>query len=127
MCFSRRFRLGSLFLQLFLGTFIFKFYLFIYLVFCPFRATPATYGGSQARGLIEAVAASLRHSHSNTRSDHICDLNHSSQQRQILNPLSEARDQTHILMIPSRICFRCATMGTPLELLDALMELPYFS
>ena len=28
---------------------------------------------------------------------HICDLHHSSQQRQILDPLSEARDQTHIL------------------------------
>ena len=29
---------------------------------------------------------------------HICDLHHSSQQHQILNPLSEARDQAHILM-----------------------------
>ena len=29
---------------------------------------------------------------------HICDLHHSSQQRRILNPLSEARDQIHILM-----------------------------
>ena len=29
---------------------------------------------------------------------HICDLHHSSWQRQILNPLSEARDQTRIHM-----------------------------
>ena len=29
---------------------------------------------------------------------HICDPRHSSQQRQILNPLSKASDQTHILM-----------------------------
>ena len=29
---------------------------------------------------------------------HIYDLHHSAQQRQILNPLSEARDQTHIIM-----------------------------
>ena len=28
----------------------------------------------------------------------VCELYHSSQQCQILNPLSEARDQTHILM-----------------------------
>ena len=28
----------------------------------------------------------------------ICDLHHNSWQRGILNPLSEARDQTHILM-----------------------------
>ena len=41
------------------------------------------YGGSQARGQIGAAAASL---------------NHSSWQRQILNPLSEAKDRTHILM-----------------------------
>ena len=33
---------------------------------------------------------------------HVCDLYHSSQQRQILNPLSEARDRTHNLMVPSR-------------------------
>ena len=30
--------------------------------------------------------------------NHICDLHHSSWQHRILNPLSEARDQTHILM-----------------------------
>ena len=29
---------------------------------------------------------------------HVWDLHHSSQQHQILNPLSRARDQTHILM-----------------------------
>ena len=34
---------------------------------------------------------------------HICDLPHSSQQRQILNPLSKARDQTHVLMDASRV------------------------
>ena len=34
---------------------------------------------------------------------HICDLHHSSQQRRILNLLSEARDRTHNLMVPSRI------------------------
>ena len=28
----------------------------------------------------------------------ICDLHHSSQQHRILNPLSEARDRTHVLM-----------------------------
>ena len=44
---------------------------------------------------------------------HICNLHHSSQQCQILNPLSEARDQTRILMDPSQICDCWATMGTP--------------
>ena len=36
---------------------------------CFFRAAFAAYGGSQARGQIGAVAASLRHSHSNTGSE----------------------------------------------------------
>ena len=39
------------------------------LFFCFFRAAPAAYGGSQARGPIGAVAASLCNSHSNVRSD----------------------------------------------------------
>ena len=44
---------------------------------------------------------------------HICDLHHSPQKCQILNPLRETRDGTCNLMVPSRICFCCATTGTP--------------
>ena len=45
----------------------FKF-LFIYLLL--FRATPAAYGVSQARGLIRATAAGVvHHSHGNARSE----------------------------------------------------------
>ena len=43
----------------------------IYIYICLFafsRAFPAAYGGSQARGLIGAVATSLHHSHNNARS-----------------------------------------------------------
>ena len=61
-------------------------FLFVCLFFI-FRAAPAAYGGSQAKGHIGATAASL----------HL-----SSQQHRILNPLSEARDQTCILMDPSQ-------------------------
>ena len=39
---------------------------------------------------------------------------HSSQQCWILNPLSEARDRTCVLMDTSRIHFHWATTGTPL-------------
>ena len=46
----------------------FKFILFIYLFFL-FRAALGAYGSSQARGEVEAVAATLRQSHSNTRSE----------------------------------------------------------
>ena len=40
---------------------------------------------------------------------HVCDLHHSSQQCQVCNPLSKARDWTHNLMVPSRIRFRSTT------------------
>ena len=36
---------------------------------CVFRATPSTYGGSQARGQISAVATRLHHSHSHSGSE----------------------------------------------------------
>ena len=43
----------------------------------------------------------------------ICNLHHSLWQYLILNSLSEAKDQTHILMDTSQSHFRCATTGTP--------------
>ena len=43
----------------------------------------------------------------------VCDLHHSSQQCQILNPLSEARDWPHNPTVPIWIDLCCATMGTP--------------
>ena len=47
---------------------------------------------------------------------HVCDLHHSSRQRQIPDPLSEARDRTHILRDTSWIHLCCATTGTPKKL-----------
>ena len=67
-----------------------KFCLFVLL----FRAAPVAYGGSQARGPIGATAAGIYHS---------------LQQRRILNPLSDARDRTRNLMVPSQIHFHCAS------------------
>ena len=48
-----------------INVFTLLYYVFILL----FRATPAAYGGSQARGLIRATAAGLPHSYSNARSE----------------------------------------------------------
>ena len=42
---------------------------FFFFFFCLFRAAPEAYRGSQARGPIGAVAASLHHGQSNTRSE----------------------------------------------------------
>ena len=46
-----------------------SFFFFSFLVFCPFRATSMSCGGSQARALIRAAAAGLHHSHSNEGSE----------------------------------------------------------
>ena len=85
---------------------------FLFVCFCVgffyfsllFRAAPAAYRGSQARGQIRAVAASLHQSHSSTDVSLVCNLHHSSRQRQILSPLSKAGDQTCVLMDASQIC-----------------------
>ena len=72
----------------------------LFFVFCLFAiswAAPVACGGSQARGLIGVVATATQDP------SHVCNLHHSSQQRWIPNPLSEARDRTRNLMIPSQI------------------------
>ena len=46
---------------------------------------------------------------------HIYNLHHSSGHGWILNPLSEARDQNHILTDTSRVHHCWAKMGTPAE------------
>ena len=85
---------------------------FFFFVF--FRAAPSAYGGSHARGPIRTVAAGLHHSHSHTRSEPwLWPIYHSSQHCRILNPLSEARDRTHVLMNISQIRVCWAATGTP--------------
>ena len=57
--------------------------------------------------------------------NHICDLYPSSWQCQIPDSLSEARDQTRILMDTSHIRFCCSTMGIPKPIsLDAAANPP---
>ena len=76
------------------------FFSFPFSVFCLFRAAPAAYGTSQARGWIGAIAAGLCHSYSNTDLSCVHKLHHGSRQCQILKPLSKARGQTCILGVP---------------------------
>ena len=92
-------------------------FLSFFLSFSFFRTACMAYGGSQARGWIGALAASLHHSHCNAGSTPRLCLHHSSLQCRILNPLSEVRDRTRNLMVPSRIHFHCATTGTPYTIL----------
>ena len=104
--------------------FFFSFFLFFFFVFCPFRAALTAYGGSQARGLIEAVAQAYTRATAMPDLSHVCDVHHSSQQCRILNPSSKARDQTCNLMVPSWICFCGATSGTPCLILNEHFLLP---
>ena len=92
--------------------FIFPFFSFLFFsFFLLFRAVSEAYGSSQARSQIRAAAAAatampvkselqLLYTTATAMPDQNCDfdLHCSSQQPQILNPLSKARDQTHILM-----------------------------
>ena len=82
--------------------------IWVYFFFLLFRAAPMAYGDSQARG---RSCSCWPTPETQQRCD--CDLHHSSRKCRILNPLSEARGQTCDLMVPSRICVRCTTMGTP--------------
>ena len=101
------------------GFFFFWFCFFVsFVCLFVFRATPAAYGNSHARGQIRAAATTLHPTAtSEPRSEphlsQVCVLHHSSQQHWILNPLSKARDQTQTLMDPSLFRFRWATVGTP--------------
>ena len=73
------------------------FCLFVFWLFCLFRAIPAAYGGFQARGRLGATVASLHHSSSNASS-----WTHGSRPGINCNFM----DSNHI-----RFCH--ATMGTP--------------
>ena len=88
---------------------IYIFVLFFF--FFSFLGPHLKHGGFQPRGLIGAAAASL--TTATAMPNPVCDPHHSSQQRCILNPLNEARDQTCNLMVSSRIRFRCTKTRTP--------------
>jgi len=84
-----------------------------YFTFCLIRATPSAYGGSQARGWIGAAAASLYHSHSNTRFEPRLWPTPQLMPLPNVNPLSKARDGSCIFMDTSQIHFHWATTWTP--------------
>ena len=76
--------------QSIVSCFFLNLFLILFFYFLLFKAAPIAYASSQARGQIRAIAPGLHHS---------------TQQRQISEPLSKAREQTHILMDMSWICF----------------------
>ena len=75
------------------------YYLFIYL-FLIFRAAPKAYGSFQDRVKLELQLPAYTTDTATPDQS----LYHSSQQCWILDPPSEARDHTHILMDPNQAC-----------------------
>ena len=78
-----------------------------------FRAAPVTHGSSQTRCLIGAIDTGLHHSRGNSGSKLCLWPIPQLRQWRILNPLSEARDWTLILMDTSRVHYCWPTMRTP--------------
>ena len=69
---------------------------FIYLFL--FMAIPAAYGSSQARVASKLQLPAYATATAMPDPSCVCDLHYSSEQHRILNPLTEARDGTRILL-----------------------------
>ena len=91
-----------------------------------FKATPAALRGSQARGWISAAAASLHHSHSNEGSEPHLRPIPQLMATLVLNPLSEARDRTCVLLDTRLVCYCWAMTGTPRAIFWSPSLLVYF-
>ena len=84
-------------------------YLQSILLFYFWEAAPSAYRSSQARVLIRAVAASLCHSNAGSEPSSTYTIAHGN----TTSSLSEARDQTGVLMDTSWVRYPWAMMGTP--------------
>ena len=93
------------------------FLFFFFFFFGLFRATSKAHGGFQTRGQIRVQPLAYPSATAKWNPSCIWNLHHSSGQCQILNSLSEARDQTCNLMDTSEIHFHWATTGTPRNLI----------
>ena len=87
-----------------------------------FRDAPVAYGGSQARGEIEAVAAGLHHSHSNMGSE--LHLRPASQLTSTPDPQPTEQDQgwNYILVAPSQIHFLLSHKGNSQKVLKFIYQ-----
>ena len=98
-------RLGNLVEEMGYASLAVKIFFLNCCYFLLFRATPAACRSSQARGQIRSCSCQRIPQPQQRRIwATSTNLGHSSRQCQILNPLSEARDGTQILMDTSLVC-----------------------
>ena len=83
---------------------------FPYFFFFLFIAAPAAHGSSWSRGQIRTAVEDNTTATATGDLSCICDLSFSLRQCWLHNPVSEAKDRTHIL---HRILTHWATIGTP--------------
>ena len=98
-----------------------------FFVFFLFVVALKAYGSSQARGRIEAAATACATTTAMPDLSHIGHLHCSLQQRQILNPLCEARNRTCILMdtvLASYPLNHNGNSGAVLNITDGVERIP---
>ena len=95
------------------------FVFWVFFFFCPLSFQGLTCGIWKFPGQGSNPSSSCHlchshsHSHSHTGSEQHLQPTAQLRAMRILNPLSEARDQTRNVMVPSGIRFRLPTAGTP--------------
>ena len=101
-----------MYLSLWYAIFVFLLFIFVYICFCFLGLHPWDMELPSLGVKLELQLPAYATARATMDLSHICSLHHSSRQRQILKPLSEARDRTHILMDNSWICYCWARTGT---------------
>ena len=79
--------------------FLFKNFFFLFRAYLRHMEIPRLGVKLELQLLVYTTAAAM------PDLSHICNLHHSSQQRQILNPLNGARDRTRVLRDISWVCY----------------------
>ena len=95
-----------------LDSFFLSFLLFCFILFLLFRATSAANGSSQARGQLDLQLPAYTTATATRDPSCVCNLDHSSQQCRILDPLSKTRNPTCILTDTSQVHYHWAIKGT---------------
>ena len=83
-----------------------RFYLFLFLFFFSFlRLHPQHLEVPRLGAEFELQLPAYTTATATWDPSHVCNLHHSSQQRWILNPMNEARDQTCVIMDTIQVCY----------------------